>query len=84
MTLFDLARIAARHTTAMAMAMRRALMELGRWLDANAEAVVGDIDSTYVTGDGFSISVDGLDPDSATTVTTRTKRIAIQKSGHGD
>lgn len=58
--------------------------ELGRWLDANAEAVVGDVDSTYVTGDGFSISVDGLDPDSATTVTTRTKRIAIQKSGHGD
>lgn len=38
MTLFDLARIAARHTTAMAMAMRRALMELGVDADALAYA----------------------------------------------
>lgn len=36
MTLFDLARIAARHTTAMAAAMRRALMERG--VDAHALA----------------------------------------------
>mgnify|MGYP001678432824 CR=1 FL=1 len=38
MTLFDLARIAARHTTQMAMAMRRALMERGVDVDALAYA----------------------------------------------
>lgn len=36
MTLFEMARIAARHQTVMAMAMRRALMERG--IDANALA----------------------------------------------
>ncbi len=38
MTLLDIARIAARHTTAMALAMRRALMELGVDADALAYA----------------------------------------------
>ncbi len=58
--------------------------ELGRWLDANAEAVVGDIDSTYITGDGFGIRVEGLAPESVTTVTTSIKRFAVQRSAHGD
>ncbi|ERL09863.1 hypothetical protein [Olsenella profusa] len=37
-TLFDIARIAARHTTRMAVAMRRALLERG--VDADALAYV--------------------------------------------
>lgn len=38
MTLFELARIASRHTTRMAVAMRRALLERGVDADALAYA----------------------------------------------